>query len=58
MVLPRSLAVLRPGTSLPCCTLPSQAEVAMPELLSMTFFRSGGSALYLALFMAITKVVV
>lgn len=38
--------------------LPKKAEVAMPELLSMTFFRSGTSALYLALFMTITKVVV
>ena len=30
----------------------------MPELLSMIFFKSAGRALYLALFMAITKVVV
>ncbi len=30
----------------------------MPELLSMTFFRSGASELYLALFIAITNVVV
>ena len=58
MVFLRSTADLRPTPSLPCCTLPSQPEVPMPELASITFFRSGASELYLALFMAMTKVVV
>src|SRR6185369_6129867 len=58
IVLPRSVADLRPGTSPACCTLPSQPDVAMPELLSMTFLRSGGSEAYLFLFMHITNVVV
>jgi hypothetical protein len=38
--------------------LAQPGEVAMPELASMTFFRSGARPSYLALFMAITKVVV
>ena len=53
-----SVALLRPIGSLPCCVLPSQPEVARPELSSITFLFSGERPSYLALFMAITKVVV
>ena len=42
MVLPRSAADLRPATS--AALLHQPARVAMPELASMIFFRSGGEA--------------
>ena len=59
MVLPRSVAALRPGDVAALLHLAQPARgLAMPELASITFFRSGGSELYLALFIAITKVVV
>ena len=57
-VLLRSVADLRPAGSPACWVLPSQPEVASPELASITFFKSGAKELYLAMFMHITKVVV
>ena len=58
MRLPRSDASLRAAASPACTVRPSQPEVVLPLLASMTRFRSGASDSYFALFIVITKLVV